>query len=99
MQARYIGSPNGIRRSVFPPSALVTGRELKKLIQHSLNFVSNNHVVWGIDRKKPSKRFGNLIRSPKSRLNDMLIKHQDEAQEFILARVGTREPAAEVKEE
>lgn len=74
-------------------------RELKSFIQHSLNFVSNNHLVWDIDRKKPSKRLGNLVRSPESTLNDMLIKHQEEAQEFILARVGTKEPAPEVKEE
>ena len=79
--------------------AKFTKPELMKFTQHSLNFVSNNHLVWEIDRKKPSKRFGNLIRSPESRLNDMLIKHQEEAQEFILARVGTREPAPEVKEE
>lgn len=59
--------------------------------QHSLNFVSNNHLVWDIDRKKPSKRFGNLVRSPASKLNDMLGQHQDEVQEFISARVGIKE--------
>ncbi|KAL2041750.1 hypothetical protein N7G274_005534 [Stereocaulon virgatum] len=66
---------------------------------HSLNYVSNNHLVWDIDRKKPSKRFGNLVRSSASKLNDMLGQHQEEVQDFILARVGIREPPQSVNDE
>lgn len=52
-----------------------------------MNFVSNEHLVWKIEGgKKPSKRFGNLVRSPKMYLNNMLVHHKEQVQEFILGR-------------
>ena len=69
------------------------GQSLSKWYRaNSLNFVANNHLVWDIDStKKPSKRFGNLVRSPVSGLNDMLIQHQKEVQGFIARRVTRRD--------
>ena len=69
------------------------GQSLSKWYRaHSLNFVANNHLVWDIDgSKKPSKRFGNLVRSPVNGLNDMLGQHQEEVQGFIMRRVATRD--------
>ena len=69
------------------------GQSLSKWYRaHSVNFVANNHLVWDIDgSKKPSKRFGNLVRSPVNGLNDMLGQHQEEVQGFITGRIVRRE--------
>ena len=69
------------------------GQSLSKWYRaHSLNFVANHHLVWDIEgSKKPSKRFGNLVRSPVNGLNDMLGQHQEEVQGFIMRRVATRD--------
>jgi len=59
--------------------------------QLSLNLVSNEHLVWNMDGgKKPSKRFGNLVRSPETGLNDMLVHHQEQVQDFIVERSEAR---------
>ena len=75
------------------------GQSLSKWYRaHSLNFVAHNHLVWDIDgSKKPSKRFGNLVRSPVNGLNDMLGQHQEEAQDFIARRVVRRDDDVEGK--
>ena len=69
------------------------GQSLSKWYRaNSVNFVANNHLVWDIDSsKKPSKRFGNLVRSPVNGLNDMLGQHQEEVQGFITRRVIKRD--------
>ena len=36
--------------------------------------------------RKPSKRFGNLIRSTKGGLHDMLVEHKGEVEEWISKR-------------
>ncbi len=68
------------------------GQSLSKWYRaNSVNFVANNHLVWDIDgSKKPSKRLGNLVRSPVNGLNDMLRQHQEEVQGFITRRVAVR---------
>lgn len=69
------------------------GQSLSKWYRaNSINFVANNHLVWDIDgSKKPSKRFGNLVRSPVNGLNKMLGQHQEEVQGFIARRVVRRD--------
>ena len=76
------------------------GQSLSKWYRaNSVNFVANNHLVWDIDgSKKPSKRFGNLIRSPVNGLNDMLGQHQEEVQGFITRRVVRRDDDTEEEE-
>ena len=76
------------------------GQSLSKWYRaNSVNFVANNHLVWDIDgSKKPSKRFGNLIRSPVNGLNDMLAQHQEEVQGFITRRVVRRDDDTEEEE-
>lgn len=73
------------------------GQSLSKWYRaNSVNFVANNHLVWDIDgSKKPSKRFGNLVRSPVNGLNDMLRQHQEEVQGFITRRVVRRDDFTE----
>lgn len=59
--------------------------------QLSLNIISDTHLVWNIDAgKKPSKRFGNLVRSHKTSLNDILVQHQTQVQSFISERSEAR---------
>ncbi|KAJ5563097.1 Histone deacetylase HdaA [Penicillium sp. DV-2018c] len=53
--------------------------------ENSLVFVSNTHGVWDVDRK-PSKRYGHLVRSPRTELNDMLAQHKEEVCEWISDR-------------
>ena len=76
------------------------GQSLSKWYRaNSVNFVANNHLVWDIEgSKKPSKRFGNLIRSPVNGLNDMLGQHQEEVQGFITRRVVRRDDDTEEEE-
>ncbi|KAJ5146545.1 Histone deacetylase superfamily [Penicillium bovifimosum] len=53
--------------------------------ENSLIFVSRTHGVWDVDRK-PSKRYGQLIRSPRTGLNDMLAAHEEEVYKWISDR-------------
>ncbi len=60
--------------------------------QHSLNFVANNHLVWDMENpRKASKRYGTLVRSSKTGLNEMLTQHQAAVQAFIMSRINGRE--------
>ncbi|KAI9368120.1 hypothetical protein BJX61DRAFT_241562 [Aspergillus egyptiacus] len=56
---------------------------------NSLVFVSHAHGVWKSPdaRRKPSKRYGHLIQSPKSGLSEMLVYHKDEFFEWVENRV------------
>lgn len=70
---------------------LESSLELQFEMQSSRVFVANNHLVWALPaQRKPSKRFGTLIRSPVKGLNDMMRLHQNEVQDFILERLWTR---------
>ena len=62
-------------------------------VQNSLIFVSHLHSVWmhADNSKKPSKRYGRLIRSEKKGLNEMLLAHMGHVTERMLGRVGSGE--------
>ncbi|KAL2828050.1 hypothetical protein BDW59DRAFT_143701 [Aspergillus cavernicola] len=55
---------------------------------NSLVFVSHAHGVWkNTDtRRKPSKRYGHLLQSPKAGLSEMLVHHKDEVFQWIQQR-------------
>ncbi|KAI9864499.1 MAG: Histone deacetylase hda1, partial [Pleopsidium flavum] len=61
----------------------------KWYIEHSLIYVSSTHLVWAPETptKKLSKRFGKLVKSPMKGLNEMLERHHEEVEEWILERV------------
>ncbi|KAJ5673297.1 histone deacetylase [Penicillium longicatenatum] len=48
--------------------------------ENSLVFVSHQHGVW---EHKPSKRYGNLRKSPQGTLSEMLSEHKEEAFDWI----------------
>jgi histone deacetylase 6 len=60
--------------------------------QNSLVYVSHTHGVWSNmeNRRKPSKRYGRLLRSPKAGLNEMLLHHKQEVIDWIETRVTIR---------
>ena len=76
----------------WPLSFLIVNTE-----QHSQVYVSSSHLVWapenpfgsssGGGRKKISKRFGTLIKSPAQGLNEMLERHRREVEVWSLERV------------
>ncbi|KAF2878298.1 putative histone deacetylase [Massariosphaeria phaeospora] len=54
---------------------------------HSMIFVQQSHHVW--DRsghKKIRRKYGRLIQSSKDPMNDMLLEHQEEVREYLLAK-------------
>lgn len=68
--------------------------------QNSLVFVSHTHGVWNNveGRRKPSKRYGRLIRSPKTGLSGLLLYHKKEVFDFIESRVEASESEEESDE-
>ena len=55
---------------------------------HSWNVIGNSHSAFSPDRvRKPSKRYGHLVRSEKTELQAMLEEHQAEVIEFIEKRM------------
>ncbi|KAL4864518.1 hypothetical protein BDV12DRAFT_176065 [Aspergillus spectabilis] len=54
---------------------------------NSLVFVSHSHGVWKTPGRKPSKRYGYLIESPKGGLSEMLTHHKEKVFEWIERRV------------
>jgi histone deacetylase 6 len=51
----------------------------------SLIFVTPEHNFWCSElSRKPKKRFGKVIQSPKQTITDMLIEHKDDVFELIL---------------
>ena len=56
--------------------------------QNSLVYVSHAHSVWdSLDAsRKPSKRYGNLIHSPKRGLSEMLHHHKEDVFRWIEER-------------
>ncbi|OJJ56588.1 hypothetical protein ASPSYDRAFT_134468 [Aspergillus sydowii CBS 593.65] len=53
---------------------------------NSLVYVSHAHGLWK-NPKKPSKRYGNLLESPKAALSEMLVHHKDEVFQWVENRV------------
>ncbi|KAI9699415.1 MAG: Histone deacetylase hda1 [Candelina mexicana] len=56
--------------------------------QNSLIFISPTHFIFDPDRKPVAKKFGHVIKSGKTSLNEMLIAHKREVEEFIKKRVS-----------
>lgn len=50
-------------------------------------------------RRKPSKRYGHLIQSPKAGLSEMLMHHKDEVFKWIEERADEAESEEEEEEE
>ncbi|KAL2004581.1 hypothetical protein VTN00DRAFT_3317 [Thermoascus crustaceus] len=67
---------------------------------NSLVYVSHTHGVWNNveGRRKPSKRYGRLIRSPKTGLSEMLVYHKKDVFEWIESRIETDESEEESEE-
>lgn len=76
-------------RAVASPTQTWLSRWYK---DNSLVFVSHAHGVWHTteNRRKPSKRYGRLLRSPKAGLNEMLLHHKTEVYTWIEQRVNIR---------
>jgi histone deacetylase 6 len=56
-------------------------------------YVANDHACWSdatLARKVLKRRFGTVKRSPANGLTRMMKEHADEAQEWIMSRVGDR---------
>ncbi|KAL2865025.1 histone deacetylase hdaA [Aspergillus lucknowensis] len=67
---------------------------------NSLVFVSHAHGVWKSTdtRRKPSKRYGHLLQSPRAGLSEMLMHHKGEVFDWIQRRVEPSE-SEETEEE
>ncbi|KAF1844706.1 uncharacterized protein K460DRAFT_284171 [Cucurbitaria berberidis CBS 394.84] len=54
---------------------------------HSNIFVKNSHFVWDPKRQRKLRRkLGNLVKSPKDSLDDMLEEHLEEVQNLLLTK-------------
>ncbi|GLA28908.1 histone deacetylase hda1 [Aspergillus niger] len=60
---------------------------------NSLVFVSHTHGVWNNveTRRKPSKRYGQLVQSPKASLSEMLMHHKEEVYQWISERADVQD--------
>ena len=52
-----------------------------------------------MERRKPSKRYGHLIHSPKAGLSEMLMHHREEVFKWIEDRADEEESEQEEEEE
>jgi len=66
--------------------------------KNSLVFVSYAHNAWAGDRRL-SKRYGRLIQSPKDWLNEMLMFHRAEVEEFLRRSLRAKIEAKEEDED
>lgn len=61
--------------------------------RHSNVFVAENHHIWEYSQRKPKKRFGQLIQSPYTSIQEMLSHHKDEVTDEMLRQTeGWQEP-------
>ena len=95
LNSRTIGFTNAVKGIInfvngdlLPASDQVIYDKPKWYRQNSVNFVSHNHLAWSIDKKKSTKRYGNLIQSPAQGLNDMLMTHKEQVQGYISSRLA-----------
>ncbi|CAI7670803.1 unnamed protein product [Penicillium bialowiezense] len=54
--------------------------------ENSLVIVAGSHGVWDNGMRRPSKRYGTLVQSPVSGLNEMLDEHKETVFEWISER-------------
>ncbi|RJE27468.1 histone deacetylase [Aspergillus sclerotialis] len=83
------------------PTLLTIGADTNtKEKQNSLVYVSHAHSVWdSLDpSRKPSKRYGNLIQSPKRGLSEMLHHHKEDVFRWIEERTEEKESSNEEEE-
>jgi histone deacetylase 6 len=91
IQERVKGVITFVAENPLRPVASQTNVWLSKwYIKHSLVFVSPSHQVWSHENfaKKPSKRYGKLIKSTRTGLNEMLKRHESEVFRFLLEKIG-----------
>lgn len=63
-------------------------RVLTVFDQHSKIFVQRDHLCWDPSRaRKHRKKWGRLIRSEHTQIDDMLVAHKDEVYEFLKGKV------------
>lgn len=76
-------------KSLAPASSLPKHLPLTPC-QNSLIFLPHEHLIWALNNptKKPSKRFGNLIKCEEKDLSNMLAKHRDEVKEFVRGKMA-----------
>ncbi|KAL4795013.1 hypothetical protein BDV19DRAFT_179123 [Aspergillus venezuelensis] len=65
---------------------------------NSLVYVSHAHGLWKNAGKKPSKRYGNLLESPKAGLSEMLMHHKSEVCAWIEERCEVLESSEDERE-
>ncbi|RAH49355.1 histone deacetylase hdaA [Aspergillus brunneoviolaceus CBS 621.78] len=65
---------------------------------NSLVFVSHTHGVWTSLQRKPSKRYGLLVQSPKAGLSEMLMHHKNEVYQWISERADVAD-SEEIEDE
>ncbi|KAH8430795.1 Histone deacetylase hda1 [Aspergillus melleus] len=76
-------------RAIASPTQTWLSRWYK---DNSLVFVSHTHGVWTAEpRRKPSKRYGHLLSSPKAGLTEMMLHHKEEVCKWIEERVDVRD--------
>lgn len=62
--------------------------------EHSRIFLNNSHSIWDPARQRKLRRkLGNITRSSKNTLDDMLEEHMDEVQKLLLERKSEFEEA------
>lgn len=62
-------------------------RTLNTSRQHSKIFVQNDHLCWDPSRaRKHRKKWGKLIRSEHTQIDEMLARHKDEVYEYLLEK-------------
>ncbi|KAI9042059.1 histone deacetylase hdaA [Aspergillus affinis] len=76
-------------RAIASPTQTWLSRWYK---DNSLVLVSHTHGVWSAEpRRKPSKRYGHLLPSPKAGLTEMMLHHKEEVCKWIEERVDVRD--------
>ncbi|KAJ5318145.1 hypothetical protein PENANT_c043G02693 [Penicillium antarcticum] len=59
--------------------------------ENSIVFVANSHGLWSSTDRRHSKRYGQLVHSPKSDLSDMLAEHKEQVYQWISDRADPHE--------
>jgi len=74
-----------------------TGDELLHwYYRNSMVYVAQSHHIWEYtEKKKPKKRFGNLVKSENDDMQGMLAHHKDEIVEMMKEATGGWEEPAE----
>lgn len=82
----------------FPPSPHQSNLKTDlTLQQNSLLIMPPTHGVFHLTApKKPSKRFGTLVKSEENNLGNMLVAHQEGVKEFIEQKMAAKGGKAKV---